>query len=139
MPSNLRFVLILLGLAAVSAPVSVAVLHREDTQAARINAEAMTGGNAARGKAALDRYGCKACHLMALTSGPNGAVGPSLSDIAIRAHIDGKFANTPANMIAWLRFPQRLDPGCGMPDQALTEAEARDIAAYLYTLRQRSG
>ena len=39
-------------------------------------------------------------------------------------------------MTRWLRDPQRVLPGNGMPDQAVTDAEARDMAAYLYTIRR---
>jgi cytochrome c1 len=38
-------------------------------------------------------------------------------------------------MIAWLRNPQKILPGNAMPDMQLTQEQARDIAAYLYTLK----
>ena len=31
--------------------------------------------------------------------------------------------------------PQSVSPGSVMPDMGVTEADARDIAAYLYTLK----
>ncbi|WP_428970428.1 c-type cytochrome [Sphingomonas sp. Xoc002] len=37
-------------------------------------------------------------------------------------------------MTRWLMHPQRMRPGTGMPEQGPSEAEARAIAAYLYTL-----
>jgi cytochrome c2 len=43
--------------------------------------------------------------------------------------------NTPESMITWLRFPQRIVPGNAMPDMGLSETEARNIAAYLETLK----
>ncbi|MDE2403226.1 MAG: cytochrome c [Sphingomonadales bacterium] len=135
MPASLRFVLALLGLALIAAPISVSVLLGEEARAARVNAEAMTGGRVARGEAAVRRFGCTGCHAMSVLRGPSGLVGPPLSGIASRAEIAGSLANTPEHMVAWLRFPQQLRPGCGMPQQPMTEAEARDLAAYLYTLR----
>ena len=38
-------------------------------------------------------------------------------------------------MVTWLRYPQRIVPGNAMPDMQLSEEQARDIAAYLYTLK----
>jgi cytochrome c len=35
-------------------------------------------------------------------------------------------------MVRWIRHPQQLVPGSGMPDQGVTGREARDLAAYLY-------
>jgi cytochrome c len=135
MPSSLRFVLILLGLGALSAPVAVYVIHAQDKDQARITAEQITGGNVVSGKALVDRYGCGGCHAIGRVAGPNGKVGPALDGIAGRAEIAGRLANQPANMVYWLRFPQKVAPGNGMPDQGISPKEARDIAAYLYTLR----
>jgi cytochrome c1 len=36
---------------------------------------------------------------------------------------------------AWLRDPPAIDPATAMPNLGLSEAEALDVAAYLYTLR----
>jgi cytochrome c1 len=38
-------------------------------------------------------------------------------------------------MIQWLRNPQAVDDKTAMPNMNVTEKDARDIAAYLYTLR----
>jgi cytochrome c1 len=43
--------------------------------------------------------------------------------------------NTPDNLTRWVRNPQQIVPGNAMPDMGLSEAEARDVTAYLYTLR----
>jgi cytochrome c2 len=135
MPSSLRFVLLLATIAIIAAPVSVAVIHHQDVRAARISAEQMTHGNADRGEAAVSRYGCGGCHSISGASGAKGQVGPPLSEIAAHSEIAGKLANVPDNMILWLRHPQDIVPGNGMPDQGIGDADARDIAAYLYTLR----
>ena len=42
---------------------------------------------------------------------------------------------TPDNLIRWIRDPQGVEPGTVMPNMGVAEADARDIAAYLYTLR----
>jgi cytochrome c1 len=38
-------------------------------------------------------------------------------------------------MVQWLRFPQRIVPGNAMPDLAISETDARQLTAYLETLR----
>jgi cytochrome c1 len=38
-------------------------------------------------------------------------------------------------MARWIRDPQGVVPGNAMPDAGLSEQEARDMAAYLATLR----
>jgi cytochrome c len=37
--------------------------------------------------------------------------------------------------MAWIRHPQQLEPGVVMPEMGVTQEDARDLAAYLYTLR----
>jgi cytochrome c1 len=38
-------------------------------------------------------------------------------------------------MIKWLRNPPAVDDKTAMPNMGVTEKDARNIAAYLYTLR----
>ncbi|RJF96342.1 cytochrome c [Noviherbaspirillum saxi] len=92
-------------------------------------------GDAERGKEAVARYGCIACHAIpgALNQGSN--VGPPLHKIAQRAYLGGVIPNTPEQMVRWLRNPAAIDPRSAMPNLGLSEAEAKDIAAYLYTLK----
>lgn len=136
MPASLRFVLALLALSFLAAVTSVAVLYRQEAAQARTTAEALTGGSAQAGQQAIGRYNCGACHQIPGIPSAVGGVGPSLSGIAVRAEIAGVLANDPANMIRWVRAPQHVVPGNGMPDQGVTERDARDIAAYLYTLKK---
>lgn len=135
---NLRFILLLLVAAFAAAPIAVYVAHRQSVAQTRITAEQITGGNVDRGKLAIAHYGCGACHMIPGVSGASGVVGPSLDSIAERAMIAGKLANGPDNMIRWIRRPQAISAGSGMPDLGVTEREGRDIAAYLYTLRKLS-
>ena len=98
-------------------------------------AAAMTGGNPGRGKALLRQYGCGACHTIPGVRGANALVGPSLEQIASRMYIAVGLPNTPENMLRWLQNPPAVDPLTAMPNMGVTEADARDIAGYLYTLR----
>jgi len=60
---------------------------------------------------------------------------PIARGVASRAGIAGRLANTPENLIRWIDAPQSFSPGSVMPDMGVTEADARDTAAYLYTLK----
>ena len=62
-------------------------------------------------------------------------VGPPLTQIARRQYLGGHIINTPDNMMKWLQHPQQIDPKNAMPEMGVTDQDARDIAAYLYTLR----
>jgi cytochrome c len=93
------------------------------------------GGDAAQGQLAIDRYGCGTCHVVPGVPGAVGSVGPPLSEYARRAYIAGNLPNTPENLIAWLRDPQAIEPGTVMPNLNVSEVDARNLAAYLATLR----
>src|SRR5207247_1588003 len=47
----------------------------------------------------------------------------------------GMWPNTPDNVAAWVRDPQRLKPGVKMPDLGLTDEQAKAVAAYLTGLK----
>jgi cytochrome c1 len=49
--------------------------------------------------------------------------------------IAGMLPNTPANLVTWIEYPQSVVPGNAMPNEGLTDAQSRDVAAYLYTLK----
>jgi cytochrome c len=95
----------------------------------------MTGGTPAKGRVAISRYGCSTCHTVPGVSGANGLVGPPLSQIASRVYLAGRLQNTPDNMIRWIQDPHGVDDKTAMPNLNVTEADARDIASYLYTLK----
>ena len=105
------------------------------TSGAASFAPIVQGGNAHRGAKLISSIGCGACHTIPGIEGAEGKVGPPLTDIGERGYIAGVLANTPDNMIIWLKTPQAVVPGNAMPDLGLNDHEARDIAAYLYTLR----
>ena len=96
---------------------------------------AVPGGNPERGEVAVRRYGCAACHTLPDVRSALGQVGPDLEDVGTRMFIAGQLPNTPENLIRWIQEPQEIRPETAMPDLGVTEAEARDIAAYLYSRR----
>lgn len=92
-------------------------------------------GDAGAGRKALQQYLCATCHVIPGVVGANHHVGPSLGGIAVRKYIAGVLPNRPANMLRWLRQPTAVDPLTAMPDLHVSDQDARDIAAFLYTLR----
>ncbi len=93
------------------------------------------GGDPERGRISLDGFGCGTCHVIPGVKGAVGGVGPPLSRFAVRSYIAGQLANEPQNLIRWIQDPQAVEPGTAMPNLGVDQAIARDMAAYLYTLR----
>ncbi|MGI8841779.1 MAG: c-type cytochrome [Caulobacteraceae bacterium] len=93
------------------------------------------GGNAGRGGTTITQAGCGACHEIPGVPQAVGLVGPPLTHFSRRTMIAGVLPNTPGNLIRWIRYPQSVVPGNAMPDSSLSEAQTRDVAAYLYSLR----
>jgi cytochrome c len=89
-----------------------------------------------RGQQVVGRSACGSCHVIPGAPLADGMAGPSLAGLGQRAIIGGALPNTTANLALWLRDPQRFAPGGAMPATALSQADARDAAAYLETLRK---
>ena len=100
---------------------------------ASVDAELATGGDASRGATIIRQRGCGACHVIDGIAGAHGQVGPSLQDFAARAYIAGSLTNTPDEAVRWIMDPRAIDPNTVMPDLGLSETEARDVAAHLYS------
>lgn len=92
------------------------------------------GADVERGRAIVRAAGCGACHTIPRVPGARGMVGPPLTNIGSRAYIAGQLANEPDAMVAWLLDPPAHDSATAMPRTGLSPAEARDVAAFLYTL-----
>jgi cytochrome c1 len=104
-------------------------------QMTQVRARLLTGGDPVAGKAAIARFACGSCHEIPGVAGANGMVGPPLKGVGERVYLAGFLRNSPANLHAWISRPQELKPGDAMPDAGLTDQQARDISAYLYTAR----
>ena len=97
-------------------------------------AQLTRGGNAERGKVWMQEYGCGGCHEIPGIPGARGRVGPPLGEVTTRLFIAGATPNQPNNLIAWIRDPPAVDSSTAMPNVGLNRDQARDVAAYLYTL-----
>jgi cytochrome c1 len=91
-------------------------------------------GNPARGARLIQEYGCGSCHTVPGVEGEDGLVGPPLTDFGARSYIAGQLPNTGDNLQRWIQYPQEVEPGTAMPDLAVPALDAKDIAAYLFTL-----
>jgi cytochrome c1 len=103
------------------------------TQQQRETARWMTLGDASKAPQPLRRFGCSGCHEIPGISGADGKVGGSLSDLRKRVYIGGVLNNTSDNLIQWIISPPKFSPRTAMPVTGISEAEARDVAAYLYS------
>lgn len=92
-------------------------------------------GDARRGTDLVKQYHCGGCHDIPGIAGAEGNVGPPLHRIGTRTYIAGYIRNSPDNMAAWIEDPQRALPGNAMPRMGIPQKDARDIAAFLYTLK----
>ena len=92
-------------------------------------------GDATRGRMLLQQYGCSACHTIPGVRGANAAIGPSLDRLGRRVYVAGVLPNSPSELARWIRAPDVVKPGTGMPNANVTERDATDMVAYLYQLR----
>jgi mono/diheme cytochrome c family protein len=88
-----------------------------------------------RGRHALQQYACHACHAIPGVTSSSPQVGPSLQGVGSRQVLAGTVVNTPENLVLWLTQTQKMKPGTAMPQMGVAEQDARDMAAYLRTLR----
>jgi cytochrome c len=96
----------------------------------------ITEGSPIRGAETIERIGCGSCHVIPGIDDAEGQVGPPLTDFGDRKFIAGAVANNEDNLVRWLLDPGSIEPGTAMPDLGLTDRQAHDVAAYLYSLRR---
>ena len=94
----------------------------------------MPGADAAAGRAIVERAACGSCHAFPGLGWPRGTVGPALDGFADQTLISGRVPNRPDLLAAFVRNAPAVVPDTAMPPIPITEDEARDVAAYLYTL-----
>ncbi|HMJ06268.1 MAG TPA: cytochrome c [Chthoniobacterales bacterium] len=104
------------------------------TKEARQWAADITGGNPERGKNSIQQYGCIACHTIDGISS-EAVVGPALTRMASRSYLAGNMNNSATNMARFIQHPRQVHPDTAMPEMNVTDSDARDIAAYLYSFK----
>lgn len=93
----------------------------------------VAGADPDRGRSVIVAYGCGACHVIPGIPEANGTVGPSLASFSQQRFVAGELPNTIENTVRWIMNPPGIHPETVMPDLGLTESQARDVAAYLYS------
>lgn len=88
------------------------------------------------GKRLIRKFGCGACHLIPGIRTAQGRVGPPLLDFGDRTFIAGELPNTAANLTRWIENPPAIKPHTAMPNLGVTIDQARDMTAFLYSLRR---
>lgn len=122
--------------AGVALSAAALVGTRISQRAARERwAAELTGGDSHRGRAAMAALGCVACHDVPGFSGTRPVVGPPLAGFASRTFVAGAAENSPAKVVQFIRDPRSVAPKSAMPKLPMSEAQAQDLAAFLYTLQ----
>lgn len=125
----------LVGVLVVAGAVAALTYNQIDARR-RLDARVhvLTGGDPEIGRADLANRPCGSCHEIPGVAGAVGRVGPPLVHFAGRTFIGGRATNTPENLVRWIEDPHTIDPQSAMPAMGVGDREARDMAAYLYTL-----
>jgi len=124
---------LLLGGAFIGLGAAVSTQTLKNRQQTMETARLLTrGGDPSNAPEIFRQYGCAGCHTIPGVAGADGKVGGDLSGLRGRVYIAGVANNTPDNLIRWIVSPRMLSPKTAMPETGISEAEARDLAAYLY-------
>ena len=119
-----------LAVLTLGATLSLAC-HGETVEAAY----AIDDRAAQAGRDVIRDNGCGACHTIPGVPGAAGLVGPPLTAFGRRGYIAGRVSNNRSNLVRWLIDPRTVDPMTVMPRVGLSVQQARQAAAYLYTLK----
>jgi cytochrome c len=95
-------------------------------------AGSLARGDPARAPEIFRRYGCSGCHTIPGIAGADGEVGAPLVNMRERVYIAGVTNNNAEALVRWIVSPSTFDRKTAMPETGISEAEARDLAAYLY-------
>jgi cytochrome c2 len=119
-------------IAIVGGTAAAAANYLKERHKKTEHAIAMTRGNPDRAMQAIVQYGCAACHNVPDVQMPGGLAAVPLSGVADRLYVGGVLENTPDNLVRWIVNPKQFNPKSAMPVTGISEAEARNVAAYLY-------
>jgi mono/diheme cytochrome c family protein len=92
-----------------------------------------TGGSASQGKQLFESVGCQACHTVGDDTKVRESRGTGYDSAPELTRIGSKV--NPDWVMDWLKNPKHYDPDSRMPSLRLSDGEARNLAAYLMTLK----
>ncbi len=115
-------------------------LHQPAAPQSRQPAMGYTSSQVTAGAKLFTYYACQSCHYVRGVNGtssqPTVNYGPNLTHMGSRSILAaGATTNTSAHMEQWLINPDTIKPGVHMPNFQLSETQARDLSAYLESLR----
>ena len=87
------------------------------------------------GAALMADFGCGTCHSIPGVPGADRPGRPAARQYRRANDSCWISVQYPDNMIAWLERPQSIVPGNAMPNMEINDHDAKDITAYLLTLR----
>ena len=100
----------------------------------------IAGADLGKGRHLLETKGCGSCHAMTGVALLPSSNPPAMDGKAFeRSHklapdlANARLRMPPARLVAWLKDPTAVKADSAMPKIALTDAEVKDIAAYLLT------
>ncbi len=91
------------------------------------------GGSAAKGKEHFENFGCKACHVIGDDERVRNARASSYDIAPELTHAAGKLH--PDWIFDWIKNPRHYNPTTKMPSLRLTDQEARDLVAFIMTMK----
>lgn len=115
--------------------LSISLLVAACDQTQPFSDQRVVGGDPEAGRTLIAAVECGVCHRIPGVFGASGVVGPPLTEFARRPYIGGAVPNQPATLVQFVRDAPSILPNTAMPNMPLDEAQARDVAAYLNTLR----
>ena len=92
-------------------------------------------GNTLHGQRLLAQYQCGSCHVIPGVPASRGTVGPPLTAFGSRSYIAGHIPNRADVLARFIMAPGDVVPATSMPSMGVSSFDARDIVAYLGTLR----
>lgn len=98
-----------------------------------------TGGDPWKGREAIGRYGCGACHTIPGVPEARANMGPPLTGVATRTYIAGVLSNTPENLFRWIVDPPAIDAKTAMPKIGVEGGCARYGGVSLYFAVSHAG
>lgn len=123
---------LLLLVATLGLSAGIITYQVKDRDQKRAVASLLARGDPARAPGIFRRYGCTGCHTIPGIAGADGKVGGPLVNMRERVYIAGVANNDADALVHWIVSPSAFDAKTAMPDTGISEAEARDLAAYLY-------
>ena len=91
-------------------------------------------GNPTIGQQLVMTRGCGGCHTVSGVPGANGVAGPNLTNVVLRPTLAGdRLPMSPEMMTRWLLDPHALKPDTSMPNVGLSQQEAQDLTAFLFS------